>query len=555
MKNKSVVIILMMISLLVFTACNQAGSGDTQNNHQVSVTAEKNNETSEVEDVFKEITIANFRDVRNLSPHQYGGAMIVQDMLYEGLVAMDQEGNISGDLAESYTVSEDGMTYTFKIRKGVTFHDGEVLNAEAVKANFDALLGNFERHGWLESMRLMHTVQESGEDAVQVISEYEVQIKLADTYYPFIDELAMTRPYTMCSPKVFIDGGTKDGISDFIGTGPFKFGENHVDEYCILLANENYWGEVPAIDQVTIKVIPDAQTRVIALQSGEIDMIFGLDLIDSQSFVQMQEMDGFKGEMSVPLGTRTMLFNTNDAITGDVNVRKAITHATNKAAISEGLFEGTEKPADFLMAPSVPYSDVGLTPYAYDVELANKILEEAGWVLEDGSSVRTKDGQELLIDLYYDSDNVSEKSVCEFMQSEYTKIGMKVNIVGEESQANRDRIKAGDFQLVFNVSWGIPYDPHSFVGAMKQPVYGDYIAQQGLEMKETLDQRILEMLKSVDEDERQAHYKYIFETLHNEVVYLPLTYEHNRVIYNDDITGVTFNLSKYEIPFETMDRK
>ena len=132
------------------------------------------------------------------------------------------------------------------------------------------------------------------------------------------------------------------------------------------------------------------------------------------------------------------------------------------------------------------------------------------------------------------------------------KIGIKLDIVGEEEQAARDRMKFGDFDIIFNISWGAPYDPQSFLAGMRMPVYGDYAAQQGLEEKAEIDENILNALKSTDETLRQEYYTYVLSTLHDEAVYIPVTYERNRAIYSDKIDNVTFDISRFEVPMDKM---
>ena len=99
---------------------------------------------------------------------------------------------------------------------------------------------------------------------------------------------------------------------------------------------------------------------------------------------------------------------------------------------------------------------------------------------------------------------------------------------------------------------GIPYDPQSFLSAMKLPVYGDYYAQQGLTQKAEIDQNIADALISTDEEKRQAHYSYVLTTLHEEAVYIPLSYERNRAVFKKEMDNVLFNPSQFEIPFEKM---
>ena len=113
-------------------------------------------------------------------------------------------------------------------------------------------------------------------------------------------------------------------------------------------------------------------------------------------------------------------------------------------------------------------------------------------------------------------------------------------------------MKAGDFDITFNISWGSPYDPQSFLAGMRMPVYGDYAAQQGLKEKTQIDETILKALTSTDEEKRQEYYTYVLTTLHEEAVYIPLTYERNRAVYNEKVKNVTFNASQFEVPMEKM---
>lgn len=486
-----------------------------------------------------DLIFVNYRDIRDLNPHLYAGEMYAQEMLYEGLVNITATG-YEGCLAESWDISEDGKTYTFHIRDGVKFSDGEVCDANAIKANFDAIIENKDRHTWLEMMNLLV--------GVSAPDEKTFVIELSEPYYPLLTELGVTRPFAMISPKAMKDGSTKDGVNAYIGTGPYVLTDFVTDEYAVFEANENYWGEQPAIKKITVKVIPDNQTRILALEKGEIDMIFGKNMIDADAINQYQGNDKFKVELSDPTSTRQIVLNTTRDVLAEKEVRQALQHATNKQAISEGIFYGLEQPADTLFAETIPYCNIGLTPYEYDVEKAKNILAEAGWSAgSDG--VLEKDGQKLNIDLLYNSDSVTEKAISEYLQSEYAKIGISLNIHGEEEQSYRDNMKAGNFDMVFNICWGTPYDPQSSLAAMRAPVYGDYAAQLGLEDKAEIDEAITNILISTDENERQDLYKFVLTRLHEDAVYIPLTYECNKAIYRSDLKGFHFTQTQYEVPF------
>ena len=487
----------------------------------------------------EELVFVNYRDIRDLNPHLYAGEMYAQEMLYETLVNITADG-YEGCLAESWDISDDGKTYTFHIRDGVKFSDGEVCDANAIKANFDAIIENKDRHTWLEMMNLLVGVS-APDDKTFVI-------ELSEPYYPLLTELGVTRPFAMISPKAMKDGSTKDGVNAYIGTGPYVLTDFVTDEYAIFEANENYWGEQPKIKKITVKVIPDNQTRILALEKGEIDMIFGKNMIDADAINQYTGNDKFTVSLSDPTSTRQIVLNTTRDVLADKEVRQALQHATNKQAISDGIFYGLEQPADTLFAKTVPYCDIDLEPYAYDVELAQSMLDEAGWVV-GADKIREKDGQKLNIDLLYNSDSVTEKAIAEYLQSEYQKIGISLNIHGEEEQSYRDNMKAGNFDMVFNICWGMPYDPQSSLAAMRAPVYGDYAAQLGLEDKADIDQAITDILVSTDETKRQGLYTFVLTRLHEDAVYIPLTYECNKAIYRSDLQGFHFTQTQYEVPF------
>ena len=532
---------VLSLCLAGLMAATLTGCGGAGNAAETTAAAENSAAASEAgtSEGKEELVFVNYRDIRDLNPHLYAGEMYAQEMLYETLVNITADG-YEGCLAESWDISDDGKTYTFHIRDGVKFSDGEVCDANAIKANFDAIIENKDRHTWLEMMNLLVGVS-APDDKTFVI-------ELSEPYYPLLTELGVTRPFAMISPKAMKDGSTKDGVNTYIGTGPYVLTDFVTDEYAIFEANENYWGEQPKIKKITVKVIPDNQTRILALEKGEIDMIFGKNMIDADAINQYTGNDKFTVSLSDPTSTRQIVLNTTRDVLTDKEVRQALQHATNKQAISDGIFYGLEQPADTLFAKTVPYCDIDLEPYAYDVELAQSMLDEAGWVV-GADKIREKDGQKLNIDLLYNSDSVTEKAIAEYLQSEYQKIGISLNIHGEEEQSYRDNMKAGNFDMVFNICWGTPYDPQSSLAAMRAPVYGDYAAQLGLEDKADIDQAITDILVSTDETKRQELYTFVLTRLHEDAVYIPLTYECNKAIYRSDLQGFHFTQTQYEVPF------
>ena len=490
------------------------------------------------------LVFLNYRDLRDLNPHLYGGEMFAQEMLFEGLITLGNDGSYHPAIAESWTVSPDGLVYTFKIRSGLTFTDGEVLDSYAIEKNFDALIDNKARHTWLEMMRLL--VSAKATDAHTFV------ITMSAPYYPMLTELAVTRPFAFVSPRVMKDGKTRNGLTAFVGSGQWILKEHVIDEYAVFERNEAYWGKKPAFRRVVVKVIPDNQTRILALEKGEADLIWGKNMVDADALNKYRNSSTFGIAVSQPTSTRHIVLNTQHPILKDVRVRHAIQHATNKAVISQGVFHGLEPVADTLYSTTIPYCDVGLKPYAYDVKKAEALLTEAGWTRSGKRKPLMKDGKPLALGLLYNSNSVSEKTIAEFLQSEFGKLGIQLTIRGEEEQSYRDNMKNGNFDLVFNICWGTPYDPQSSLAAMRQRVYGDFAAQQGLADKAQIDEAITKILVSTDENERRALYKNVLTRLHEDAVYLPITYETNKALFRKTVKNVGFLSNQYEVPFADM---
>lgn len=490
------------------------------------------------------LTFLNYRDLRDLNPHLYGGEMFAQEMLFEGLITLGNDGSYHPAVAENWTISPDGRTYTFKIRQGMTFSDGEKLDAYAVQKNFDALIDNKKRHTWLEMMRLLVSAK--------ALDENTFEIKMREPYYPMLTELAVTRPFAFVSPKVMKDGKTKDGVTAFVGSGPWILKEHVVDQYSVFERNESYWGKKPAYKRVVVKVIPDNQTRILALEKGEADLIWGKNMVDADALNKYRNSDKFGIAVSSPTSTRQIVLNTGNEFLKDANLRRALQHATHKAAISQGVFHNLEPVADTLYSKTIPYCNVDLKTYEFDMKKAAQILKDAGYRRDGRRAPLMKDGKVVSLNLLYNSNSVPEKTIAEFLQSEFGKLGVQLSIRGEEEQSYRDNMKNGNFDMVFNICWGTPYDPQSSLAAMRQRVYGDYAAQLGLPDKAEIDKAITEILTSTDEARRQELYTFVLKHLHDDAVYIPITYETNKALFNKKVCGVGFLSNQYEVPFTDM---
>ncbi|WP_147565749.1 nickel ABC transporter substrate-binding protein [Clostridium tyrobutyricum] len=519
-----------MLFLLISAMCITAGC---TNGKSTSSTKSKD-----------KIVYASTKDIRDINPHLYSGEMAAQNMVFESLV-INTENGVKPCLATSWDISKDGLEYTFHLRKGVVFTDGEPFNAKAVKLNMDAVIANRQRHAWLD---LVNEIKSN-----DVVDDYTYRLVLKHPYYPTLVELGLTRPFRFISPKCFINGATKNGVNGYIGTGPWVLSEHKNNQYAIFTANKKYWGAKPKVNSVEWKVMPDPQTILLALQKGEIDILFGSDgdMIDIDSFKALEKEGKYTTLLSKPIASRAILLNSRREITKDLKFREALQYAVNKKSITDGILDGSESAANTLMSKSVEYCDVNLKTYSYNVNKAKNLLDSDGWKMgKDG--YRYKDGRKCTITLYFNSNNAQERTISESIQNDFKAVGVDMKIVGEEKQAFLDRQKSGDFDLQYSLSWGTPYDPQSYMSSWRQPAHGDYQAQSGLEKKKWLDQTITSVMTEPDEVKRKKMYKEILTYINDQCIYIPISYSRTKVVFVKGLKGVGFNESQYEIPFEKM---
>ncbi len=161
----------------------------------------------------------------------------------------------------------------------------------------------------------------------------------------------------------------------------------------MLVRNERYWGRKPALQQITIKVIPDATSRAVAFETGEIDMLYGDEgLLPLDTFERFRHHPGYVARLSAPAETVMLALNASQGPTREQAVREALNYAVDKQTLVDSVLYGTQQVADTLFAPSVPYAPQDLTPRRYDPTKARALLEQAGWQQLEGQPWRQKPG-------------------------------------------------------------------------------------------------------------------------------------------------------------------
>eukprot|EP00540_Astrosyne_radiata_P020106 CAMPEP_0116844762 /NCGR_PEP_ID=MMETSP0418-20121206/12882_1 /TAXON_ID=1158023 /ORGANISM="Astrosyne radiata, Strain 13vi08-1A" /LENGTH=570 /DNA_ID=CAMNT_0004475779 /DNA_START=875 /DNA_END=2588 /DNA_ORIENTATION=- len=345
-----------------------------------------------------------FKSVGPLNPHQYSpNEIFASDWVYEGLVSYGQDGEIVPSLATSWTTEtiSTGQRVTFELRPDVKFHDGSDWNCSVAVLNFDHVLSDIvrQRHQWYGVPQHLKswTCNANG----------DLVLETSTPFYPLLQELTYIRPLRFASAEAFAQGFESHpdlhnacepgkfgarwnhleknvtclGLQHPSGTGPFKFvsreylpGSNETIDAKVLFArNEDYWGLVPDIEFLEVRHFPDTDAVEAALKSGEVDMALGggpLTPIQVQN-LKFFHSDQFDVRHSGITQNAFLVFNTGKEPTNDIEVRRTIIHAVNKAAFVEKEFAGLEQPASQLLPLDAPFCNVDLNPkWNYDLEKA-----------------------------------------------------------------------------------------------------------------------------------------------------------------------------------------
>ncbi|KFE34936.1 ABC transporter substrate-binding protein [Thioclava atlantica] len=292
--------------------------------------------------------------------------------IYDGLVRY-KSGTLEVEpaLAESWTISEDGKTYVFKLRPGVKFHDGTPLDAEAVKFNFDRMLD--ENHPYHHTGPFPLAFFFSSVDTVEASDASTVTFTLKEPYAPFLSNLAYPTGLIV-SPEA-VKTSDKDFGRNPVGTGPFTFKEWRPNEAVVVEGNPDYWDGATSLKAVIFRPITDANTRVAEMLSG------GIDLMVEVPPVALKEFQNDKYHLVEQAGPH-LWFLILDCAKGpfkDKRVRQAANYAINKEAIVNDVLEGTATVANGPTPAAFAWAhDDQLKPYPYDPEKAKALIKEAG---------------------------------------------------------------------------------------------------------------------------------------------------------------------------------
>lgn len=348
----------------------------------------------------------------------------------ETLVTMSHDFQMEPGLATDWEYMGDN-TFRFTLREDVTFHDGTPFTADAVEYSMQRVV------------EIDHTLSTSiEEDSVTVVDEHTVDITPA--------EENLRLPEQMVHNFMSIVAPGSDPAEEPVCTGPFEFEEYEPNERLVVSRFDDYWGEPAQLDELVFRFLPDASARRLALESGDVDLIYDLPL---QQVPDFQDRSGF--QVAVPDAGANYVIGQNirgeepHTILAEEDVRRALAMSIDREAIAEDLFQGLAEVADTVSPPGV-LSDAAaeVEGIPYDPEGAEELLDAAGWT-PGADGIRERDGRRLSLVTLAQFDVNPE--LLQFLQAHAREVGIDLDLQrAPDAAAYADQIDAGEFDIDVN---------------------------------------------------------------------------------------------------------
>lgn len=463
----------------------------------------------------------------------------VFDLIYNPLTTESTDGSYVGGLASDWSVSDDGLTWTFNLKDGIKWHNGEDLTASQVAWAINAVMADPD--GWAALSGYIGGFSEvtaPDDKTVMVVTEYPIANM----------EYRMSFLYAVYPPD-FESFTTPEDLQNFtnfeaIGTGPFKIKTFDKDTGVLILdANQDYFDGPPKISQIIFQTFDNTDAMIQALKVGDVDLV---NEVPATSFETVKAMENvtatdIEGRYFNELIINTVDPNNDPVPTGnpalaDPAVRQAIALSINKKDIVEIVFQGLASVGDSIVPPSLGggfWHSPNIKDVEFNLDEANRVLDDAGYVIgTDG--VRTKDDLRLEFRLQFPSDSSSYPRIADMMADWFNQAGMKaIPEAVDPDSLIAATTPAGDYDLVI-WGWGPDPDPDFILSVMttEQFVDGGW-SDSGYHNPE-YDQLYLDQQKTVDKAARQQIVWEMQEMVFNDRPYIVLYYEKLLQAYRSD---------------------
>lgn len=426
--------------------------------------------------------------------------------IYDTLIQRDKDGKLVPALAESWE-QVDPLTLVLHLRKGVKFHNGEDFKAQDVV---------FSLNRAKDAPALMSFF--GGIDTVTAVDDYTVKVTTKEPFGPLVNYLAH-KGASILNEKAVKEAG-EDYAQHPIGTGPYEFVSWRSGDRITLKANPNYFGGKPLTENVVFRVISEGTNRTIALETKEIDIAYEIDPIDLQ-FV--------KGNSELVLLEKPAIninylgFNTKKAPFDKKEVRQAIAYAIDIPSLVNAVYLGSATAANSPMAPGVPGYDPNAKEYKQNIEMAKKLLADAGY----------PNGFKAKISL---NDSGVRKNIAVILQDQLKQIGIDLEVEIIEWGAYLDKLARGE-QDIFLLGWSSSPDGDSALYALFHSKHQGSGGNRTFYENKKVDELLDAARKSTNQEERNGYYKELQNILQEDLPMFVLVYPFDNAGLQKNIKG------------------
>jgi peptide/nickel transport system substrate-binding protein len=469
----------------------------------------------------------------------------ISGLIYNGLIKYDTDLTLTGDLAESWKVSEDGLTITFHLKKDIIWEDGVPFTANDVAFGFKTIIDPKTPTAYSgDFMQVKEAV---------VVDKHTFKVTYEKPFAPALS----TWGNMVILPKHLLENKdiTKSPLTRKpLGLGPFKLIKWQSGDKLILQSNPDYFEGQPYLDNYIYKIIPDISTQFLELQTGSIDMMSLTPLQYSRQTNSIYFKENFQKYKYPSRGYTYLGFNFKHPPFQDKRVRQAISYAIDKQEIIDGILFGLGLEATGPYVPNTWAYNPNVKKYPYNLNKAKQLLNSAGWSDTDNDGILDKDGKPFEFTIITNQGNSQRLRTATIIQWRLEMAGIKVNIlVLEWSTFINERIDTRLFEAVL-LGWGIGLDPdqhdiwHSSKTGEKE---FNFISYNNKEVDQLLEQG----RRTFDKEKRKKAYFKFQEIIAEEVPYiflyvpyaLPIVHKRIKNIKAEPI-GISYNLNKWYVP-------
>jgi peptide/nickel transport system substrate-binding protein len=474
----------------------------------------------------KTLVVGELWVVENVDPVLSGTHVVEKTLIAEPLVSIDNNFNIIPGLAESWQ-NIDNLTWEFKLKENVFFHDGTLFDAEAARWSLTRALNESP------------TVQSLCKiDRIDVVATHTIRIRTKTINADLPEALHYSN--TGIIAKSSVDASGK--FIKPVGTGPFVFfsftpSSGNVE----VVRNERYHGKPANLDRVVFRPITDPNTRALAIENGEID--FTID----PPLNEINRMRNLKGITITPYETPRVYIakmNMKHSPLNDIRVRRALSHAIDNKAIVDHILYGIGSPAIGSYSSNIAWVNRNLTPYTYDTALAKRLLAEAGYTDTNGDGLLDKDGKPMELRMITYPERPGLPPIAQALQGYFADIGvtLKVDIMTSSATSGVLRTPDWDFYLMANATTMIPtpgYHLNDAFSTASNAATGGYSNPE-------VDKLLEELAGTFEQSRKYEIARQIQQLIHDDAAVIWIAYYGVGIAMKDTVTGFVFNPTAHD---------